>query len=51
MKNRIMKKLIRKLRYRKYKKEALIKQFEEEKLRNPQDFICNIRGQGCGLGR
>ena len=42
---------IRKILNRKYKKEELIKRYEEEKLTDIADSRVIMRGRGCGLGR
>ncbi|MFX0003329.1 MAG: hypothetical protein ACFFAA_05525 [Promethearchaeota archaeon] len=46
-----MKKFIRKIFYRKYKKDQLVKNFEEERFKNLADRLELKGGQGCGLGR
>jgi hypothetical protein len=46
-----MKKFIRKIFYRKYKKDQLLKSLEDEKFNNIADRFELKGGQGCGLGR
>jgi len=42
--------LIRKILNRKYKKEELIKRYEEQKLTDVAESRVIRRGRGCGLG-